>query len=267
MNLQVFDELRDIVYAQSGIRLQDGRENMVSARLARRLRHLGLESEEAYLEYLKQELEGEVVELLDAISTNVTHFFREPAHFDFYKEYLGQLLDEGQRRLRIWCAASSTGEEPYTLAMVLSELVRQRRATVDARILATDISTRVLEQAVAGVYSRDKVEPIPEPMKKRYFDSRGPAGDYAVKSCLKDILVFKRLNLSTPPFPMPGPLDVIFCRNVMIYFDTPVRDALVDEFTRLLSPGGYLIVGHSESLLRSGHQLERIGPSVYRRRD
>jgi chemotaxis protein methyltransferase CheR len=259
-----FDEFRSLVYAKSGITLGKGKEALVSARIGKRMRNLGMNDFHAYLDWVKgRGGEDEMVQMLDAISTNVTSFFREPAHFDFVQALMGKWLGQGQTRFRFWSAASSSGEEPYTLAMVLKECGLP--PACDLRILATDISTRVLQAAAQGRYPAAKTQSIPPDLLSRYFRSvpgeDGP--EYAVRDELKSILTFARLNLAFPPFPMRGPMDVIFCRNVMIYFDNAVRERLLAEFYRLLKPGGYLLVGHAESLTGIANGFRSIRPSVY----
>lgn len=266
MNLQAYNRLRTLIYDQSGIRLGDGKMSMVSARIAKRLRALQIESELDYVQYVEQTMDTELVHLLDVISTNVTSFFREPHHFDFIKSTVGQWVDQGQKRFRFWSAASSTGEEPYTLAMTLQEVMRDRGCKPDTRILATDISTRVLTHAMRGVYNAKAVQAIDRGLQNRYFTTAAEGDDvYEVSQDLRAMIYFHRLNLSKPPFPMKGPMDIILCRNVMIYFDNPVRDRLISEFHRLLRPDGYLIVGHAESLSRSGDKFTNCGPSIYQR--
>ena len=267
MEASVFNEIRSIVYEHSGIQLKDGKETMVAARIAQRLRALTLDDELAYLEYLKADLEREVVQLLDVVSTNVTHFFRESEHFEALRGFVEGWLDQGQRRFRFWSAASSTGEEPYTLAMTLRDVLERRATAADVRILATDISTRVLRRAEAGVFEAAQLERVPKPLRRRYFEAAPDTpGACVARDSLRSLLLFRRLNLSQPPFPMRGPMDAIFVRNVMIYFDDGVRERLIAECHRLLRPGGYLIVGKSESLVRSAELFDRAGPSIYRRR-
>jgi chemotaxis protein methyltransferase CheR len=266
MKPSVFKELAQAVYDGSGIRIRDGKQLMVASRLVARLRALELGDEEQYLVYLRENLDEELVQLLDVISTNVTHFFREAEHFEILRAALDQWLAAGQTRIRIWCAASSTGEEPYSLAITVREALAHARRKADVRILATDISTRVLRVAKEGLYEDEKVEPIPKNLRLRYFERRGDSEGvvWRARDELRDLLLFRRLNLSEPPFAMKGPLDAIFCRNVMIYFDEGVRRPLISEFRRLLRPDGLLIVGKSESLTRSNAGFERAGPSVYR---
>lgn len=264
MEKKTFNTFRDFIYQASGISLGANKEALVCARVSKRMRATGIQDYDAYLDYVMRDAAGEeVVRLLDAISTNVTSFFREPEHFDFVHTVMRRWLDEGQRRFRFWSAASSTGEEPYCLAMTALECAAGQ--SLDMKILATDISTRVLETARAGVYPAEKLKTVPPALRQRYFDHclTGDGAACAARPLLKDRIVFKRLNLSTPPFPMKGPLDLIFCCNVMIYFDNEVRRRLLEEMYRLLKPGGYLIVGHAESLTGMVSRFQTFRPSIY----
>jgi chemotaxis protein methyltransferase CheR len=266
MNAALLNRFADIAYARAGIRLRDGKEALVSARVGKRMRALELERIEDYLAILEgPEADQEIVYFLDAISTNFTSFLREPDHFVRFAELVQTKLEAGQRRLRFWCAASSTGEEPYTIAMTAAEVIGER--DVDWRILATDISTRVLSVAEAGVYDDPVLEPVPRAQRERWFTKMaagGPRGPrWAVAPALKQHVTFKRLNLATPPFPMKGPLDAVFCRNVMIYFDQPVRQQLIAGIERLLAPDAILFIGHSETLSGLDTQLRALKPSVY----
>jgi chemotaxis protein methyltransferase CheR len=265
MDRDSFDQFRSLVYAKSGITLGVGKEALVSSRVGKRMRKLGLEDFQSYLDWVKgRGGEEEMVHLLDAISTNVTSFFREPVHFEVVEDALRNWRERGQRRFRIWCAASSTGEEPYTLAMMVRESLGDG---CDSRILATDISTRVLETAKAGSYAEPKIASMPAGFASRYFTKarNGDGIEYTAKEELKKLILYKRLNLAFPPFPMQGPMDIVMCRNVMIYFDHPVRQRLISEFHRLLKPGGYLFVGHAESLTGLSGGFKSIRPSVYLR--
>ena len=265
MDQTVFDKLCEIIYNQSGIRLNQGKKVMLGSRLVTRLRALDIPDERAYLKHLQRDLDREIVFLLDSVSTNVTHFFRESEHFDFITERMAEWLAAGQTRFRFWSAASSTGQEPYTLAMTLLEACAAAGRTPDIKILATDISTRVLALAKAGVYRDDEIDGIPQELRSRYFDVQrdGDKVVHAAKPSLRNLITYKRLNLSQPPFPMRGPMDVVLCRNVMIYFDEPVRRGLIEEFHRLIGGSGYLIVGKSESLTRASDLLGRCGTSTY----
>lgn len=265
LDRKTFERFREVVYARSGINLRDGKESLVAARVGKRMRSLGLNCYREYLNAVMEDESGdEVVQLLDAISTNVTSFFREPGHFDFLRERLTEWADAGQRRFRLWSAACSSGEEPYSIAMTMLEALAGYGG-IDAKILATDISTKVLARCSAGEYHEDKVKGVPPPQLGRYFDRRRESGEnvYVVRQELKRPIVFKRLNLSAPPFPMQGPMDVIFCRNVMIYFDNGVRRKLLAEHFRLLKPGGFLMVGHAESLTGMVSEFKTVRPSIY----
>lgn len=264
MERKTFEKFRALVYDQCGITLGNQKEALVSARVAKRMRALGIESHEAYFDAVVHDRSGaELVQLIDAISTNFTNFFREPVHFDLLTKLLADWKAAGQRRFRIWCAAASTGEEPYTLAMTVLEALGGQAA--DTRILATDISTRVLHKCREGRYDTQRVATVSAELRRRYFDEvQGEKGTlFEAKDALRSLLVFRRLNLSTPPFPMQGPFDAVFCRNVMIYFDNHVRTRLVDEMYRLLKPGGYLMVGHAESLTGLDTAFRSVRPSVY----
>jgi chemotaxis protein methyltransferase CheR len=264
MDVKTFNALRSIVYDKSGISINESKVALVAARIGKRLRELQLSSEKKYLDYILADgNEGEIVHFLDVISTNVTSFFREESHFDFLASALQAWIAAGQRRFRFWSAACSSGEEPYSLAMVVLDVLRESSA--DVKILATDISTRILEKSSAGVYSEEKVALIPARYHSRFLkksiESGAPA--YEVTGELKNIIVFQRINLSKPPFPMRGPMDAIFCRNVMIYFDNTVRKNLLQDLYRLLKPGGYLFVGHAESLTGLLSGFKAVKPSVY----
>ncbi len=266
MDSNSFDEFRSLVYERSGITLNTGKEALVSARVGKRMRKLGLEDFGDYLDWVKGKGgEDEMVQLLDAISTNVTSFFREPVHFEFVKECMQHWLLKRQKRFRFWSAASSTGEEPYTLAMTLQEC--NVTSDCDIRILATDISTRVLETAREGGYPESKIESLPGGFASRYFTKRrvGDTVTFTANDSLRAMVLFKRLNLAFPPFGMQGPMDLILCRNVMIYFDNPVRQRLIAEFHRLLKPGGFLLVGHSESLTGLSNGFKTLRPSMYQK--
>lgn len=263
---RIFREFCELIYQLSGIRLGDGKEALVASRLAKRLRALKLPDYRAYLEFVRNDETGEeIVQMLDVISTNVTSFFREPQHFEFMRRALEEFKNAGQRKYRVWCAASSTGEEPYTIAMTMADVLG---FSVDWKILATDISTRVLKAAQEGVYKQASVGTVPPTLKHRFLEampraSKDAPPTFRVAQELKDRIVFKRLNLAEPPFPMHGPLDFVFCRNVMIYFDNAIRSGLLNEVVRLLRPGGYLMVGHSESLTGMLINLKPVQPSTY----
>ncbi len=266
MDPKTFRAFCDFIYEQSGITLKEGKESLVSARIAKRMRANGIVDPRAYLEFVMADRSGrELVEMIDAISTNLTFFFREEAHFDMLRGVLSGWRDQGQLTYRIWCAAASTGEEPYSIAMTVLDVLGE--GATDTRILATDISTRVLKTCTEGVYGENRMRNVSAGYRQRFFERNKDRATgevrYTVKPSLRELVFFKRLNLSTPPFPMRGPMDVVFCRNVMIYFDQRVRANLVNEIYRLLKPGGYLMVGHSESLAGIATPLERVCPATY----
>lgn len=264
MDKKTFNSFVALIYEKSGITLNSNKEALVSSRVAKRMRQLGLSDHKDYLKCVLQDKDGiEIVHLLDVISTNVTHFFREDAHFTFVTETMKKWLQSGLQRFTFWSAGCSSGEEPYTLAMVLREATQQYRAEI--RILATDISTRILERSKTGSYNTKKMETVPAKLLDRYFrkDGYGASAVYTARDVIRAPITFKRLNLSEVPFPMKGPMDIIFCRNVMIYFDNRVRVNLLNEFHRLLKPGGFLLVGHAESLTGMLGGFKAIKPSVY----
>jgi len=256
-----FRRIRDLMYDSVGIVLLDNKRALVEARVNKRLRALGVAG---YADYLRH-LEGpagaeEMVHLTDAISTNVTRFFRENDHFEFAAAAAARWLAAGRMRLRFWSAACSSGEEPYSLAMSLADLEGVDGA--DVKILATDISTRVLKAAVAGRYEPDRLSDLPDGVRRRWFR---PAEDGLLEVApeLKRDVIFRRLNLNRTPYPIRGVFDVIFCRNVMIYFDAALRRRIVEEAHRLLRPDGFLIIGHAETLIGMDKRFRFVQPSVY----
>jgi len=258
MDLKMLRTFADLIYSRSGITLGENKEALMSARIRKRMRALGIKEFQHYYDTVKDD-ENEIVELLNAISTNVTHFFRENHHFILLSRLLKEWSSQGQTRFRLWSAASSSGEEPYSIAITMKEALPD---TFDAKLLATDLSTKVLAKAKDGVYEARSMETVPRPLQNKYFLSNRD-GTYKVNDALKSIITFGRLNLAKPPFPLRGPLDIIFCRNVMIYFDNEVRRGLLNEAYRLLKPGGYLMVGHAESLSGMLSDFKSAEPSVY----
>ena len=267
MSVSVFDAFRQLAYDKAGIAIRENKQTLVSGRIAKRMREVGLTSEKDYLEYLTGDRSGEeLVRFLDAISTNFTSFFREPDHFEFLTEEVRRWLADGQKSLRIWCAAAATGEEPYSLGMTLAETIGS--APVEWRLLASDISVTALRTAATGIYPDARLEQVPQAMRRKYLLRNSGAGgepSSRVNDALRARILFKRVNLATPPFPLRGELDAVFCRNVMIYFDNAVRQRLVTEIERLLRPGGILIVAHSETLNGVRSNLKTLMPSVYRK--
>ncbi len=266
-----FRFLRDFVYEHCGIALGEHKRQLVQGRLARRLRALGLHHFGAYCELLRCDPQSELDNLASVISTNVTSFFREQHHYDLLvDELLPQWLQQKRRsgdRLRIWSAGCSTGEEPYALAMVLAEaLERHGAAGIDAKILATDLSPQALETARNGVYPLERLAGISDERRCRWM-LRG-AGEYEGFACvhprLRELVTVQPLNL-LHEWPMRGPFDAIFCRNVVIYFDQPTKQRLFRRYAALLPAGGHLFLGHSESLHGINDDFELIGRTVYRK--
>ena len=245
----------------AGINLQPGKEGLVRARLARRLRALDLDGFGAYLDHVEADTtHAELREMVDALTTNKTSFFREAQHFDYLAATVLPAIAAERRAPRLWSAGCSTGEEPYTLAMVLRDALAESLAAA-TRILATDISARVLERAGAASYTPEMVAELPDALVRRHF-AAAPDGQWTVAEPTRRLVRLARLNLMGP-WPMRGPFDAIFCRNVMIYFDKPTQAALVTRFWELLAPGGHLFVGHSESLTGMAHAFAYVQPAVY----
>lgn len=266
MTDEEFQRFRALIYAESGINLNDNKKALLVSRLSKRMRELGLQSFSHYYDYVTAESGGEeFVRMLDLISTNKTDFFREPKHFEFLRERIVPEL-AAIRRIRIWSAASSSGEEPYTIAMTLYDALEQPQQW-DCRILASDISTRMLAKAATGIYEEERVQELPSELVRRHFlKGYGAAtGKVKVKAHLSAMVQFRRINLMEARFPIKSPLDAIFCRNVMIYFDRPTQARLVKKLYQYLRPGGYLFIGHSESLQWIDHPFCYIAPTIYRR--
>ncbi len=239
---------------------------MVVARLGARLRALALPSLDAYVAHLRAPGgRDELVHFVEAISIHHTAFFREEAHFTELAEALASWAGKGRRSFRIWSAACSSGEEPYSIAITAREALGERSS--DMKVLATDISLQVLDRAARGVYAGSRLKAVPEPLRRRYFEACPGSRDdlFTVSESLRKHLVFRRVNLAQTPFPLRGPLDAVFCRNVMIYFDRSVRQGIVSEVERLLRPGGLFFVGHTENLNGLETTLLRRAPSVYQR--
>ena len=266
-----FSAIVSLVEGQVGIKLPPAKRTMVEGRLRRRVRALGLDSLQAYGEHLFDHggLQSECVHLIDCVTTNKTDFFREPSHFDFMRTIAVPKLLMGARgparRIKVWSAACSTGAEAYTIAMVLQEMNEQGH---DFRysILGTDVSTEVLAEAQASIYRRDFVEPVPEPMQQRFLMlSRDSRSDLVrIIPELRSQVQFAHLNLMDAAYPFDRDIDLIFCRNVLIYFDQKTQNAVVRRLISHLKPGGYLILGHSESMAGAGIDgLDQVKPTIY----
>ncbi|MEO0325869.1 MAG: protein-glutamate O-methyltransferase CheR [Myxococcota bacterium] len=248
-----------LTFDATGIRLGDAKQRMVSGRLRRLVHEAGLTSYAAYLEYAQRD-PAERSRLLDSLTTNETYFFREPAHFDRLQEELAA----ASAPWTVWSAASSTGEEPYSLAITLREYLPKSHQR-GSRILATDVSPSVIAEARRAVYSGRALAKVPPDQLETHFEDRGD-GRFQVKQSTRSLVTFARLNLMGP-WPMKGPFDLVLLRNVMIYFDEPTRCWLVERIAALVRPGGYLFIGHSETLGEDPATLQRLQPAVYRRTD
>ncbi|MEW6263761.1 MAG: protein-glutamate O-methyltransferase CheR [Thermodesulfobacteriota bacterium] len=266
-----FQAFSELVHAKAGINLHSGKKELVRARLAKRIREGGFAGFDDYYQYVIEDDSGEeLILLLDAISTNLTSFFRESQHFTFMIErFLPELAQarakKNDRRLRIWSAGCSTGEEPYSIAIVILEH-SPYFAAGDVRILATDLSTKVLAEAHQAVYQANRMTDVPQLLLRKYFQKgQGRwSGWYRVKNTVRRLVAFKRLNF-IQPFPFRRPFDLIFCRNVMIYFDKKMQAELVAKLHQALNEGGYLFIGHSESLGGFNNLFKYIQPTIYRK--
>ena len=266
-----FQFLRRFVHQHCGIALSEQKRQLVQGRLLRRLRALGFREFGSYCELLRRDPASELGELASAISTNVTSFFREAHHYDYLaNELLPRWLEHKRRqgdRLRIWSAGCSSGEEPYALAMVLAEALERSGSTLDAKILATDLSPQALEAAAKGVYPLGRLDGVSAERRRRWF-LRGE-GEFAGLACvhprLRELTTILPLNL-LHEWPMRGPFDAIFCRNVVIYFDQPTKRKLFSRYAAMLPVGGLLFLGHSESMHGLSDEFELIGRTIYRKR-
>jgi chemotaxis protein methyltransferase CheR len=262
-----FQKIVELVREHAGIVLGERKRELVYGRLSRRLRELGFTDFSDYCAYLESpEGESERGMMVNAITTNLTGFFREAHHFEFLaKEVLAAMAGSRSatgRRLRIWSAGCSSGEEPYSIAMTVREALGDD-ARWDAKILATDIDTQMVATAKAGHYPSSRTESIPPAMRRKFVRPIDD-GSIEMSEALKSMVVFKPLNLFDP-WPMQGPFDAIFCRNVIIYFDTDAKRALFDRFAEILKPGGWMFIGHSESLFRLSDRFRHVGRTIYRR--
>jgi chemotaxis protein methyltransferase CheR len=262
-----FHLFQDIIYRQTGIQMTEKKRNLVVARLSKRLRALNLSNFSEYYEYLttSSNASDELNNLINRITTNKTDFFREKHHFDFlvneiFPSFLDTARKSGMRRLRIWSAGCSSGEEPYSIAMTVADFFKDERGW-DLKILATDLDTDILMKASKGVYSSQQITPVPINYLSKYFvrTSQG----YEVSPQIKSMIAFRKLNLMDPSFPMKKPFDIIFCRNVMIYFDEETRKDLVIKYHNHLNDIGYMFVGHSESLMYMKHLFKFLKHTVY----
>ena len=263
-----FNEISEFVKRNCGINLHDGKKELVKARLGKRIRQLGVGSFRQYMDSVRNDSSGaELTTMLDQISTNLTFFFREYKHFEHLREaVIPAIRAKGKRRIRIWSAGCSSGEEPYSIAMLLNEAINDLVGW-DAAVLATDLSTKVLGMAQRGIYRQERFRETPKHLVSKYFNvvEKRPDGNvFQAKSSIRKLIHFARLNLMES-WPMKGPFDVIFCRNVMIYFDKTTQGRLVNRYFDMLAPGGVLFIGHSESLTGTQHRYKYVQPAIYQK--
>ncbi|MBB6506491.1 chemotaxis protein methyltransferase CheR [Sphingomonas endophytica] len=264
-----FDRIARYIYAQAGIRLPPAKLTMIEGRLRRRVRATQHASLDDYCGWLFEpgNLDAERQHLLNAVTTNKTDFFREPKHFDYLQQVaLPEMQAEGVRRLRVWSAACSTGAEPYTIAMVLDAFARDRRGP-DYGILATDLDTEVLAAARRGVYPAAMVEPVPAALRQRYVlrPRDREREEVRIVPELRGAIGFAQLNLMDDQYPVGAPMDMIFCRNVLIYFDKPTQEQVVRRLAACLRPGGLLFLGHSESVAGFTLPLTAVANTVFKK--
>ena len=267
-----YELFRRLVYAKSGINLGEHKMQLVRARLGKRVRNGGYSSFREYYHKVEQDPTGEELSvLLDAISTNTTHLFRESRHFDLLKQILQRWADDKAwtrqyNTVRIWSAGCSSGEEPYSLIMTAHDALRNHK-NLSVKLLATDLSTQMLSQAALGIFDAHRVGTVPADYRQRYLRAVTHQGQSCLQVVpeLRRLITFARFNLMTPTFPFKHGFHVIFCRNVMIYFDKATQETLVNKYAGQLQAGGYLMIGHSESLNNLQHPLNYVEPTVYRK--
>jgi chemotaxis protein methyltransferase CheR len=264
-----FRRLSEFIQGHTGIKMPSAKKTMLEGRLRRRMRVKEIASVNDYCHFLFEEggLDSEMIHLIDAVTTNKTEFFREPVHYDYVTSHaLPELVRQGRRKIKAWSAAASIGAEAYSLAMVLEEFCEGERGwTYD--ILGTDLSTQVLEQAVSGVYTRDMIAPVPMDMRRKYvLQSRDPTRqDVRMSPQLRARTAFARLNLMDDHYPVPNDMDLVFCRNILIYFDKPTQGAVLRRLCDHLRPGGYLFLGHSESIVGVDLPVTIVANTIFRR--
>jgi chemotaxis protein methyltransferase CheR len=262
-----FKQISDYIKANYGIQLKEEKMALVTGRLHGILTQMNFKSFTEYFDYVIQDKTGEAaITLINKITTNHTFFMREPEHFNYFRDKVLPWLSQEvtNRDLRIWSAGCSTGEEPYTLAMIIDEFFGSEKKSWDSKILATDISLKALEEAKKGVYSTKDIAPVPAIWKTSYF-TKLDAETSAVSEKIKDEVIFRRFNLMNQTFSFKKKFHVIFCRNVMIYFNNETKNELVGRFYDATEKGGYLFIGHAESLNREQTKYKFIMPAVYRK--
>lgn len=272
LNAYNFSRLTHFIKDYCGINITESKRTMLEGRLRRRIRTLGIDSINDYCHSLLDEKspqnDTEILSLIDAVTTNKTDFFREPAHFEYLTRHiLPEILASGQRQINIWSAACSIGAEPYTLAMLLDEFC-QKNQSLSYSVLATDICTQSLEKALTGRFPAAMIEPVPDHLKRQYVMRSADPGCREVRMSpkLRSNIGFARLNLMDERYPVPRDFDVIFLRNVLIYFDKATQVKVPAKLSDHLRPGGYLILGHSESVRREGLPLQPVANTIFQKR-
>ena len=263
-----FDYIRDLVGERTGIVLSPLKRDMVYGRLSRRLRQLNIETFTEYCSLLQSGDESELVEFTNALTTNLTSFFRENHHFEYLKQTVFPTLireKAANKRIRIWSAGCSSGEEPYSIAMCVREMFPPN-SNWDVKILATDLDSNMVDRAAKGVYTKERVEGLTDERLRKWVNHGKGDNDHLVKMSdkLKDIITFKQLNL-LHDWPMKGPFDIIFCRNVVIYFNKDTQRTLFDRYANLMSDNGHLFIGHSESLYKVCDRFKLLGKTMYQK--
>ncbi|OUS39303.1 chemotaxis protein CheR [Oleispira antarctica] len=265
MTYEDFQRIAGLAGRYTGIVLGEHKQDMVYGRIARRVRKLNLNDFSSYLDFLEANIDKELSNFINVITTNLTSFFRENHHFEYLqKTVLTELKrkNSATKRLRIWSAGCSKGMEPYSISMTL--LKSSIPSDWDVKLLATDLDSEVLDTAREAIYSATEVDGLEESTIKNYFQRGGNGKDVKVKDKVRQFIHFKRLNL-LETWPMTGPFDFIFCRNVVIYFDKPTQKVLFDRYADLLNVGGYLFIGHSENLHGISERFENMGNTIYRK--
>lgn len=266
---QEFQKLSEFIQGQFGIHLKNDKKLLLIGRLHKLVDELGFTSYTEYYNFLLNDDTGDANQVLsDKISTNTTHFMRESDHIDYFRDQVLPSLKHKKeiaenRDLRIWCEASSTGEEPYSLAMIMADYFETESSQWDTRILASDISQEVLDSAKKGIYTKERLSPLPRSWQLKYFEL-GEKDEYEIVDSIKKEVDFRRINLMDKNFPFRKKFDVIFCRNVMIYFDQTTKYELMNRLCDYLELGGYLFIGHSEAIIKEIPGLKYIQQAVYR---
>jgi len=260
-----FDKISQLACKHFGVDLREGKQALVEARIGKKLRELNMPSFQVYYDYVTNDSTGNALQtMVDVLTTNHTSFFREPRHFDLLRDTIFPAL-QARPQINIWSAACSSGEEPYTIAMTLLEANRDA-ALAKVKIRASDISNRVLEMARSGIYPAERINKLPHELLHRYMlkGQRSAANNFRFKPEVRNMISFERINLMEP-LNAEYRCSVIFCRNIMIYFDKPTQESLVKRLSQNLEEGGYLFIGHSESLNAIQHGLDYVSPATYRK--